>query len=61
MPVILPHSMVEPWLDLELKNPEKLRPILAQFPADEMREWPVAKDVGNVRNQGSQLIEPLDR
>jgi putative SOS response-associated peptidase YedK len=37
---------------------EELKPMLAQFPGGEMQSWPVGKAVGNVRNQGPELIEP---
>jgi putative SOS response-associated peptidase YedK len=60
MPVILPDAMVEPWLDPSKKTVEELQPILAQFSADQMQEWPVEKEVGNVRNQGEHLIAPLN-
>jgi len=59
MPVILPDAMIEPWLDLSIKDPAALKPIVAQFPTDELQEWPVSKDAGNVRNQRSHLAEPL--
>lgn len=59
MPVILPHAMVATWLDPAIKDVDKLQPILDQYPAGEMQDWEVSKDVGNVRNQGAYLIEPL--
>lgn len=59
MPVILPHPMLTPWLDPEMKDTAKLKPILGQFPSDEMQAWAVNKDVGNVRNQGEYLAEPV--
>jgi putative SOS response-associated peptidase YedK len=59
MPVILPDAMIGPWLDPENKTPDKLKPILAQFPAADMQEWPVSKDVGNVRNQDEHLMQPI--
>ena len=58
MPVILPHAMLEPWLDPSIKNPEQLKPILGQLPSNELQEWSVSRDVGNVRNQGEYLMEP---
>lgn len=59
MPVILPQAMIGPWLDSKLNDAEKVKPLLAQFPADEMQEWPVSRDVGNVRNQREDLIDPV--
>jgi putative SOS response-associated peptidase YedK len=60
MPVILPHAMIEPWLDPAIKEMGRLQSILDQYPAGEMRDWEVSKDVGNVRNQGEYLIEPVE-
>lgn len=60
MPVILPDAMIDPWLDPSITEPERLKPILAQFPADQMQDWTVSKDVGNVRNQDAYLIDPVD-
>ena len=59
MPVILPNATIAPWLDPAIKDPVALKPILAQLPPDQLQEWPVSKDVGNVRNQGEYLAEPL--
>ncbi len=41
-------------------DPHELKPMLQQFPGDKMQTWPVGKAVGNVRNQGPLLIEPID-
>ena len=59
MPIILPQHSIDHWLDPKVTDPEELKPLLLQFPGEEMQEWEVTKDVGNVRNQGPQLIEPL--
>jgi len=60
MPVILPRAIVDQWLDPVVSDVDELKPMLSQFPSDEMQAWPVAKAVGNVRNQGPQLMEPID-
>ena len=59
MPVILPRAFVDQWLDPHVTDPEELKPMLTQYPADEMQAWPVSKAVGNVRNQGPSLVEPV--
>jgi putative SOS response-associated peptidase YedK len=59
MSVILPHKAIDHWLDPRVNDPDKLKPMLAQFPGDEMQAWPVGKAVGNVRNQGPELMEPV--
>jgi putative SOS response-associated peptidase YedK len=60
MPVILPRNVVDHWLDPKVTDPEELKPMLLQFPGGEMQSWPVSKAVGNVRNQGPTLVEPID-
>jgi putative SOS response-associated peptidase YedK len=60
MPVILPRKSIDQWLDASVNEPDELKPMLLQFPGDEMQAWPVGKAVGNVRNQGSQLMEQID-
>lgn len=56
MPVILPREATGDWLDSENRHPEDL---LRQFPADLMEAWPVGPAVGNVKNDGPELIERL--
>jgi putative SOS response-associated peptidase YedK len=60
MPVILPRQTVDHWLDPSVNEPDELKPMLLQFPGDEMQSWSVGKAVGNVRNQGPELMEPID-
>jgi putative SOS response-associated peptidase YedK len=59
MPVILPRATIDHWLDPAVNDPAELKPMLTQFPGEEMQSWPVGKAVGNVRNQGPQLMEPV--
>jgi putative SOS response-associated peptidase YedK len=59
MPVILPRHAVDHWLDPSVTAPDEIKPMLQEFPGGEMQSWPVGKAVGNVRNQGPQLIEPI--
>jgi putative SOS response-associated peptidase YedK len=59
MPIILPRQTVNHWLDPSVNAPDELKPMLLQFPGDEMQTWPVGKAVGNVRNQGPELMEPV--
>jgi putative SOS response-associated peptidase YedK len=59
MPVILPRHAVDHWLDPSVTDPDELVPMLKQFEPDKMQAWPVGKEVGNVRNQDTQLTEPV--
>ncbi len=53
MPVILEESEQELWLS---EGPEEL---LRPAAEDVLVAWPVARSVGNVRNDSPQLLEPL--
>lgn len=57
MPVILGREVIDHWLDPSIQDPPELKPLLTQYPSKEMQCWPIGKEVGNVRNQGPQLIE----
>jgi putative SOS response-associated peptidase YedK len=59
MPVILPQNVVDTWLDPGTTDKELLQSLLAPYPADEMRRYPVSKDVGSVKNTGPRLIEKI--
>jgi putative SOS response-associated peptidase YedK len=59
MPVILHERDYEAWLDPGNEDTEALVRLLAPFPADEMRAYPVSTRVNNARNNGPALIEPL--
>ncbi|WP_321488420.1 SOS response-associated peptidase [uncultured Hyphomonas sp.] len=54
MPVILDPQDYTRWLTAPAKDVEDL---FEPFPTDAMHAWPVGAAVGNVRNQGPQLIE----
>jgi putative SOS response-associated peptidase YedK len=57
-PVILKPSDYERWL--EPGEPSHLPvDLLRPFPEDEMKAWKVGADVGNVRNNRHELVEPI--
>nr|MCH9751967.1 SOS response-associated peptidase [Alphaproteobacteria bacterium] len=56
MPVILDPQDYERWLDTSSRDVEDL---YEPFPTDAMHAWAVAAAVGNVRNQGPELIEEV--
>jgi putative SOS response-associated peptidase YedK len=60
MPVVLPESAWDLWLDPELADPGELQGLFE--PTDEvaLRIEPVADLVNNVRNDGPDLIRPID-
>jgi putative SOS response-associated peptidase YedK len=53
MPVILDPQDYTRWLKASAKEVEDL---FEPFPTDAMHAWPVGAAVGNVRNQGPELI-----
>ena len=59
MPVILPEASQPLWLDPTLKDPEFLQALLTPVPDAELAVWEVSRAVGNPRNDGPQLAEPL--
>lgn len=56
MPVILSRDEYSPWLDPELTEPEQLRPLLDQYPDEEMTEHAVSSLVGSVKNDSPELV-----
>lgn len=59
MPVMLPPSVWPEWLGEAPADVNRLKALLAPYPADDMTMWPVDKRVGNVRNNDPSLIEPV--
>lgn len=60
MPVILPASAWDAWLDPANTDTEALARLLVPAPATLLRADPVTTDVNNARNNGPHLIEPID-
>jgi len=59
MPVILPQDAHAQWLDPENTATEALQQLLQPYPAEEMRAYPVGTLVNSAKNEGPELIEPL--
>jgi putative SOS response-associated peptidase YedK len=57
MPVLLKKEDEELWLDPGMTEPEMVRHLLVPYPTEEMKAYPVSKAVGNVRNNGEELIK----
>jgi putative SOS response-associated peptidase YedK len=58
MPVILHREDYARWL--AAGDPARLPvDLLRPYPADEMKAWKVGSDVGNVRNNRPELVEPV--
>ena len=59
MPVILPPEAWPTWLGEKTADSERLKGLLAPYPANGMKCWPVSARVGNVKNNDPSLIEPI--
>lgn len=60
MPVIVKSKDYERWLDTTITDPQAFVDILQPYPAEELTAHPVSKRVSSPRNQGPDLMEPLD-
>jgi putative SOS response-associated peptidase YedK len=47
------------WLDREVADPEKLKPLFQPYPADLMEMYSVSPLVNNPRNESPACIKPL--
>lgn len=56
MPVILDPSDYERWLDT---SNNKVEHLFEPFPTEAMHAWQVSSKVGNVRNQGIELVDEV--
>ena len=60
MPVILRPEDEADWLDPDLTEPRALERLYEPFPAERMDGRPVDPKVNNTRNEGPELIEPIE-
>jgi putative SOS response-associated peptidase YedK len=59
MPVILTRDAEAAWLDQKTQDPEKLLPLLKQYPPEEMEFYPVSRAVNSPATDAPNLIEPI--
>lgn len=60
MPVILPESAWEGWLDPDNHDRDALARLLVPAPDDALELWPVSERVNSPGNNGPELLEPVD-
>lgn len=60
MPIILPPSAWDTWLDPAVDDTEELGRFLVPAPPELIRFHPVTTEVNNARNQGEHLVEPIE-
>lgn len=59
MPFLIPRDRQAAWLARDLTDPGKVRELLACAPDNSIAFYPVGTSVGNARNDGPELIEPV--
>jgi putative SOS response-associated peptidase YedK len=60
MPVILPESAWDTWLDPDFDDVDALAKLLVPAPEDLLRMWPVDPAVSSPRSNGEELTRPLE-
>lgn len=60
MPVMLPATAWQEWLDPSNNNVVELQRLLVPAPDNLLTMHKVSTDVNNVRNKGSELLQPID-
>lgn len=60
MPVVVPPDLWDAWLDPGLTERERVNELLTSIPAPALVPRRVGRAVGNVRNDGPDLIVPVD-
>lgn len=61
MPVFLPRDRWDAWLEPETRDVEYLRSLMeVKNPDEGLRFWPVRPLVNSIKNNGAELIEPVD-
>jgi putative SOS response-associated peptidase YedK len=60
MPVILPESSWQQWLDREEERPDVLLPLLKPYPQDEMESFPVSTLVNSPANDTADVLQRVD-
>lgn len=59
MPVILPREAHDLWLDYKMMDTSKVMGLLKPYPAAQMKAYEVSTKVNNARNEGADLIQPV--
>ena len=61
MPLFLPRNRWDKWMDSELTEVEEVRALMEiPKPDDHLRFWPVSTMVNSIRNNGAELIAPIE-
>jgi putative SOS response-associated peptidase YedK len=58
-PVVVPPELHGAWLDPTMRDPDKVRDLLASIPPPVLDTYEVSTEVNSAKNDGPQLIEPV--
>jgi putative SOS response-associated peptidase YedK len=61
MPVILPASTYQTWLDPSLQGGEAVQALLALHPGDDLSAFPVSTHVNRPTNDDERCVAPLEK
>jgi putative SOS response-associated peptidase YedK len=60
MPLFLPVDRWQRWLESDTSIPEVMDILKVKQPDENLRFWPVAARVNSIRNNGPELISPIE-
>lgn len=60
MPVILKPESYDEWLDVKVKDTDKLQELLKPYPSEEMDSHAVSKSINYHDKDSPDLIKPLN-
>lgn len=61
MPLFLPRDRWDAWMNPKLTDVEEVRALMEiPKPDDHLRYWPVSTMVNSIRNNGAELIAPIE-
>ncbi|MEY2872132.1 MAG: hypothetical protein RL526_272 [Actinomycetota bacterium] len=61
MPLFLPRERWSTWMDSSLTDVEQVRGLMKiEKPDDHLQYWPVAPLVNSIRNNGAELVTPIE-
>ena len=61
MPLFLPRDRWGAWMDSDLNDFEQVRSLMkVSHPDEHLRFWPVSTLVNSIRNNGAELIAPIE-
>ena len=60
MPLLVEPQRYDAWLDPSVSSPDDLRALLVPAAPGRLEAYPVSTLVNNVRNNGAELVEPVE-